>query len=129
MMKIAIAQPPNIHDINAVFRHRGKTIYCYGDTIYNPDNFILQKEMIAHEEVHMLQQEAMTPEVWWNKYLTDISFRASQELPAFKRQFQVIDIKDRNARVRYANRLAEIMSGEAYGHCMTFEDALSFITS
>lgn len=78
--------PPNIGRITKVLPHARKhgTIFTYGNTIYNPAGGKLPLELLAHELIHVEQQEGVNPEVWWAMYLSDPAFRLGVEIPAHK---------------------------------------------
>ncbi len=130
-MKTVVAYPPNIEAIRKVFTFTRRVIFCYGDTIYNPDNVWIDRPMIVHEEVHMKQQAEIGIEEWWDRYLADPVFRVEQEKPAYRAQY--IDAKKYIKRIEklnlYAIALAEALSGDTYGHCIGSKEALLFITS
>lgn len=129
-MKIINAQPPNRAAIDKVFPNLSRVIFAYGDVIYNPDNARVDKPMIAHEEVHQVQQDACGIEAWWEAYLRDPQFRLAQEIPAYRRQYQVAKaMMGDKLKPGYAEALAKSLSSATYGDCTTYEEALSFITS
>lgn len=75
--------PPNYDKIEAVFPScKGRAIFAYGETIFNPFNLKLTPDLVEHEEVHSLRQ-GDNPEGWWEKYLTDRDFRLEEELVAY----------------------------------------------
>lgn len=129
-MKIAIAYPPNIENIRKIFPNLKKVAYCYGDTIYNPDNLRLDDAMIAHEEVHEQQQIACGVKEWWDQYLLSPVFHVLQEGPAYRRQYQYAkSVYGKRLNPQYAQKLAEVFAGDTYGRCITYIDALKFITT
>ena len=79
--------PPNIDEIRKHFELTGDEIFAHGKTLYNPHKKILTPDLINHEMLHIQQQEGKTDE-WWDLYLSDKLFRASQEIPAHQVQFQ-----------------------------------------
>ena len=129
-MKILYENPPNIEAIRAAFPTAiGKVVYAYGDTIYNPDKFLLEPQNLAHEEVHEKQQEKIGVQTWWHAYIADPEFRAEQELPAYREEYRVVkQNKGREEAAKAARRFATALSGPNYGECVSFRDALSFIT-
>lgn len=120
--------PPNIEAIRASFDLSGDELFCYGNVLYNPHKKTLTPDLINHEAVHMAQQKGKVGE-WWDLYLKDKLFRASQEIPAHQVQYQTAKkyIKDRNRLFDYLKQLALNLSGDTYGHCMSFTEALTAI--
>ena len=115
-MQVVSDWPPNIEDIRKVFTINDTTVFCYGDTLYNPNSCPLDKPILAHEELHSRQQ-GDDPKAWWDKYLSDIPFRTEQELAAYQIQFyvQCKFIKKRDVRALNLQRLAETFGGGMYG--------------
>jgi hypothetical protein len=130
MMVISRAYPPNIEAIRKVLNPRKGTIFTYGDTVYAPDTAFLEPPLLAHEEVHQGQQKGYGVERWWDRYLMDAAFRASQEIPAFQVQYREArkSLRDRNALTRYVSQMAEVLSSDMYGNCMTRKEAEDAIT-
>lgn len=128
-MKILYENPPNIEAIRIAFPTAiGKVTYAYGNTIYNPDKFLLEPQNLAHEAVHEKQQEEYGVLLWWERYIADPEFRAEQELPAYREEYRVVKKnKGREEASKAARRFANVLSGSNYGECVSFRDALSFI--
>ena len=120
--------PPNIEEIKKHFPLTGEEVFTFGKIIYNPANKLLTEDLIAHEAVHIAQQEGKA-EKWWKLYLEDKVFRASQEIPAFQVQYRVAKgvIKDRNRLFKYLEQIAKNLSSEVYGKVMTFNEATEAI--
>lgn len=127
-MKIVIDYPPNIKDIKSTFNLTGNEIFTYGDTIYNPGAYILNNDLIRHEEVHQKQQ-GTNPQEWWDKYLLDPKFRLIEEIKAHKVQYQEACkvIKDRNKRNYYLQDLLTGLCGETYGNMINRQKAIKLI--
>lgn len=128
-MQIVVAQPPNIDAIRKVFTFTRRVIFCYGDVIYNPDDILIHEPMVRHEEVHQKQQAAIGVEAWWDKYLADKEFRAQQEIPAYRAQYRARQNTQIDASFRYARALAQALSGDTYGECISYQDAFRLITA
>lgn len=132
-MKEVFEYPPNIESIRKVFTFTRKVIFAYGDILYNPDHVRLDPYIIAHEEVHQMQQAAMTGgvEEWWKQYLLSPNFRLMQEIPAYREQYRRAAhyIKDSNKIYGYGRALATALSGDTYGNCISFDEALNEITA
>lgn len=130
-MKILIEYPPNYVKIAFTFNLSKGTVFCYGDTLYNPDNGPVDPSLIKHEETHMRQQESMGVEKWWERYLVDVDFRVSQEVEAYQNQYREMKkwIKDKNKLNRLLHTLASALSGPMYGNALSMTDALHAIKS
>ena len=120
-MKIKEEYPPNYEDIKRVLKVEGiKMIYTYGDTIYNPDKCIVTPDLYVHEGVHERQQ-GDNPAQWWEKYLSDASFRLEQEIQAYGEQYLFVK---RNFPVRIYDesrtKIALALSGAEYGNMIPF---------
>lgn len=90
--EIKNALPPNYAMILAHFGeqanfHKG-TVFTYGDTIYAKDP--LPEHLLIHELVHIKQQQMHGPEYWWKRYIDSAEFRLSQEVEAYRAQYQFI---------------------------------------
>lgn len=129
-MKIIVGNPPNIDEIRKVFPVQKNVVFAYGDAIYNPDNLRVPHEAILHEQVHQRQQKKIGTKIWWDKYLADVEFRIAQEIPAFKAQCDYMrkQLKNPKQLQWYLARVAEAMSGDNYGNCISFKDALKYIS-
>lgn len=131
-MLIARAKPPNYDAIAAAFPAiigRKGVIFCYGNTIYNPDNETISSALIAHENVHRLQQ-GEDIEGWWRKYMDDPKFRFEQELPAHKAEYAEYIADPRVGRVNrrlYLTHLARRISGDLYGKMISLDRARACI--
>lgn len=124
-MKIVNEFPPVYERICEVIgKPPVNALYAYGDTIYNPSGAIIPEDVIAHEEIHEMQQGG-DPVDWWNKYLLDADFRLDQELEAYRHQYMFIknQTKDREIRNRYLVHFARTLSGTMYGSLMTYDEA------
>lgn len=127
-MKIVQAWPPNIDAIKERFPDIHKAVlFAYGDTIYSPSGQIIPDYLIAHEETHQRQQEAMGgPEVWWDKYLTDNTFLLSQEIGAYHEQYEFYCARETDRKLRYQMLMncATALSGPVYGRSIGKAHAL-----
>ncbi len=128
-MKIVNEFPPNFTNIEFVFPNlrEHKPIFAYGDTIYNPYEIEVGKDLEIHEEVHSKQQ-GDDPETWWNKYLTDTEFRLSQEIEAYGTQYAFAKkYVNRKLSDWLKDKLAKALSGKLYGELLSFQEAESKI--
>lgn len=124
-MKIVVGFPPNIDKIRAVVTPSERTVFTYGDTLYNPGNHSpIPAELMAHEETHMLQQ-GDDPEGWWEKYLSDVNFRLEQEIEAYRVQYKKFRkmTTNKKARSQLADRLAKDLSSPIYGNVIDYYTA------
>ena len=121
-MKIIIGTPPNYKDIVKAFNPPSTAVFTFGDTIYttDPEN-IISDHLIVHEETHQKQQD-YTPGAWWTLYITDPSFRLTQEVEAYHNQYEFYKTthKDRNEQAIFLNKLASDLSGKVYGNIISF---------
>ena len=115
-MKIEIAKPPNFDDIVKVFPRATDpaVIFAYGDTIYNPSGGFVSPILIAHEEVHGVQQAHQTPEGWWANYLSSPQFRYAQELSAHAAELRAQYTRNRNEWFRALHRTAYRLIADLY---------------
>jgi hypothetical protein len=126
-MKIATEYPPNYQEIIASgLKPRGTTIFCWGDTIFNPSGQEIPKDIIVHEEVHSKQQ-GQFPQVWWTKYLYDKNFRLDQELEAYHTQLQWIKKEIPKAYKEALNEFAEHLSSPIYNLSISHYQASTLI--
>lgn len=121
--------PPNIERIRAVLPIKPGFVFTYGDTIYAPGVPTLPPTLLEHEEVHSRQQAKLGPDKWWKKYLTDSQFRLSQEIEAYRVQYEAACSmsSDRDALARFLFGLALDLSGEMYGRLMSHAEAMKAI--
>jgi hypothetical protein len=129
-MKILIENPPNIELLRIAFGGiSDKTVFTYGDTLYNPGNNFIDDALMAHEEVHAKQQT--NPEEWWQRYLADVDFRLSQEVEAYQKQYRRLRVivKDRNQLARLLHQLATDLSSDLYGGIINYNEAVQAIKS
>ncbi len=97
----------------------------FGKTIWCPESGITL-DLIEHEKVHIGQQKNFFIAIfWWVRYYLSKSFRYSQELPAYKKQYQFIksEYKDKNVQFKFRMRIAEIISGAQYNHMVDRQTA------
>lgn len=104
-------------------------VFAYAPNIYNPFGRELLPDVIAHELVHIRQQNAIGVEVWYNKYCYDASFRLSQEIEAYAFQYNYAKSKGVRGELLtwLGEHLATELSGSAYGSLISFHGALTAI--
>jgi hypothetical protein len=127
-VKISFGDPPNIESIQQAFQaDLSKTIFTFGDTIYNPNQLSLTPDLIEHEKVHMAQQKRNEKDaaLWWGKYLRDPKFRIDQEAKAYARQYDILAIarKGREERFHIRFGLAGILASKLYGSVISLYEA------
>jgi len=128
-MKIAIAMPPNFGEIVAALPEaRGPlTVFCYGDTIYNPGGGRVTAALKAHESVHSVRQgdTEQTIREWWRNYIASAKFRLDEELPAHRAEYAFFcgQERDKEKRHRFLVQTAQRLSGPLYGGLISFDTA------
>lgn len=119
-------RPPNFEAIAKVFpaaRQLG-TIFTYGNVIYVSDGAQLPRSLVAHETVHVAQQEFVGRDEWWDRYLHDRTFRFNQELDAHRVELRIAVQEGGRAHRRMVRSLiAKRLSGPLYGHACTLATA------
>ena len=87
-----------------------------GDILYNPSKVEIQNHLLAHEQVHTIQQ-GDNPEAWWQRYLTDIPFRLEQEIEAYAVQYRYVRDNFNNKALKwFLDRIASDLSSSMYGN-------------
>jgi hypothetical protein len=133
-LKIKKELPPNYLDIAKVFTDLDldNTLFCYGDTIYNPGGKDITPDLEIHEDTHRVQQ-GTAPDLWWDKYLTDPLFRLDQEVEAYSAQYQfarkaINEIKGGSKMKKWAlENMSKALSSKMYGNILTYHEAESRI--
>jgi len=96
----------------------------FGRTIWTPGS--ISNDLLCHETVHTLQQKNFFfAIIWWIRYIIDSKFRYSQELPAYKAQYEYLKkhvFKDRNQIARLRHSVASMMSGPHYNHMVAYDE-------
>lgn len=131
-MNILNERPPNYEAIVKVIPIVADTehvIFTYFPNVYTPSGLPLPPEKVAHEQVHLNQQQEVGADWWWEMFLTDTLFRFNEELPAHQADYKQFckDHKDRNQRFDYLQHLARDLSGPGYGSVAKYEDCLKLI--
>jgi len=128
-MEIVIAPPPIFDKIVAVFPSAANkgVIFTWGNTIFNPSGIHVNENLYAHETVHRDHQaKGESVEKWWERYLDDVEFRLTEELPAHQLEYKTFcgRNKDRNHRVNYLHAVANRLASPLYGNVMTKQAAI-----
>jgi hypothetical protein len=138
-MNIVHARPPNFDAIAAVFPQAvGKpVVFCYGDTIYNPERTSVPPEIVAHETAHSKRQSDLGgPEGWWNAYIVDPQFRLGEEIIAHREEYRAYcqrpDIDKpcngfRSLRLFHLNAIARRLASPLYGGLISVAEAKRII--
>lgn len=124
---IVLAYPPNIEDIDRVFKVRDVkgVLYAWGERIYNPSGIAVDPYLMAHEAVHQERQLAVdrsnneaSIRLWWVRYIADKGFRFAEEVPAHKAEYAAYcaRISDRNQRATYLHAVCLRLASSMYGH-------------
>lgn len=127
-IEIKIGYPPNYQEIKNAFS-LGKTkgiIFSYFPYIYNPDNITIPDDFLYHEQIHLDIQKEIGAKKWWDKYLSDESFRYEQELLAYGKQHQysknIFKRKEVDDRLDF---FASVLSDGVYGKNKTYHEVHS----
>lgn len=97
------------------------------DTIHC--KFTIPEEKVVHEVVHLEQQEKIGIDLWWETYLSNISFRLEQELEACCKEYRFLKkyIKNREIMYKIKQELANNLSSKQYGSIISYIEALKLI--
>lgn len=122
-MKISTDYPPNYRDLFDKFGEDKNTVYCYGDTIYNPHGRNITPDIEIHEQVHSKQQ-GNNPELWYYNYITSGDFRLKQEIEAYGEQYKFVK-PHLTARLKMwaKDNMATALSSKSYGNIITYREA------
>lgn len=127
-MKIVNDFPPNIAAIAKKFPIHGfNPVFTYGDTLYNPSGGPISDDLMAHEQTHERQQQAIGVEQWWAMYLEDETFRLTQETEAYRAQYKAVQDKPRNWRRLFLQAIARDLSSKLYGSIINTKQAKELI--
>lgn len=120
--------PPNYEKIVNVFPFvstNKNIVFTYGETLYIQENREedISDHLLEHENTHTKQQGDYI-EDWWERYLSDDSFRMSQEVEAYHNQYMYVKNKyGTNNAKRLLFFLARDLSSEIYRLNITFNKA------
>ena len=107
---------------------QSRTVFAYGDVIYNPARVEIPDHLFVHEGTHLdqHQHDDHVASIWWKRYIADPAFRLEQEVEAYRAQYKFIcsKVKDKNARFRNLHIIATDLSGPMYGRVISYTDAL-----
>ena len=101
-------------------------VFTVGNTIYSLNK--LSKDLLAHELTHVKQQALMNPNEWWDKYIDDADFRLSQELEAYRTQWEYAkNEQSRQYRKQLKPHILKTISGKMYGNMISKAEAEGLI--
>jgi len=132
--KILYTPPPIIERAREAFGIKWEeknVVMVYGDTIHQSFDYPMDDDLLIHELVHV-RQHAEYPggaSAWWDRYLIDAEFRLSQELEAYRIQWQWVLKNEKNRQTRFLilRHCASDLSGSMYGNLMGFTEAMQRI--
>lgn len=92
MITIHTTPPPNWAELSASFgvKWEGSLVVTYACEIYCPSGEVAP-DVLVHEMVHVEQQRGMDMEIMLQRYMNDVEYLKSVEIPAFKAQAAFID--------------------------------------
>lgn len=92
MIEIITTPPPQWDELSKNFnvKWEGYVVLTYGGKIYCPTG-IIAPDVLVHELVHVEQQKGKDMRELLQRYMTDIEFLKSVEIPAFKAQAAFLD--------------------------------------
>jgi len=119
-LEIVVERPPVWEMVRAKFKIQDdKTVFTYGDKLYNPADVPIDEFLYAHEQTHQKQHAAYEggPAAWWARYLEDREFRVEQEMEAYRVQYKAFakQCKDRERCFRFRMQLANDLASPMYG--------------
>ena len=129
-MEVVYSYPPNIKRIREVLTPPDHAVFTYDKKLYCPtEDALIPRHLMAHEEVHVDQQDLLGVDRWWELYLTDPQFRIAQELSAYRAQYQDFCMYQTNHMKQYGFllELAKWLSGPMYGNAISFANACMMI--
>lgn len=130
-MKVIVAPPPNFKQIAAAFPwvvDRVGVLYCYDGACYNPSGVEVDDYLLAHERVHVTQQEVYGVKHWWDRYVECPQFRFEQELPAHQAEYAATKtIRNREKRVAMLLEISQRLAGPLYGGIADYSEVIRMI--
>lgn len=111
-----------------MFPNITRTVFTYGDIIYNPGCIVIPDYLMEHEAVHTRQQKRTQggADIWWDNYLKSENFRLEQEIEAYGMQCRFLfkRVKEDKERKLLLTETARILSSVTYGNIITKEQAI-----
>lgn len=127
VMKITNEFPPNYEVVRRVFPtcEEQRAVFTYGDTVYNPFNTTITKDLEVHEKTHSERQAVMGADNWWARYIEDVDFRGEEELLAYAHQYAFVkrNVNEPGLAEWLLDKCAEALSSRLYGLTMGSNEA------
>jgi hypothetical protein len=116
-VKISYSRPPNYDEILAAFPTAAKVgvVFTFGTIVYNPSRSALSPHIIAHEQLHSVQQISGA-DAWWRRYIDDRDFRLHEEILAYRVQWQSFLASKHNRHMKrgHFKHIVDVLSGPLY---------------
>lgn len=129
-MQVVQDWPPNRLAIEKKFELSDypDAVFAYGDILYNPSGLPIPEDLMVHEQTHQIQQQAWGVQDWWIKYLKDDTFRLTQEVEAYRNQYQFVQNKiNRQQRRRFLQNISKALASSMYGNIIDKKTAQELI--
>jgi len=103
--------------------------FPYGNKIYLFRKDMMTPDLLVHEKTHIEQQKQFkSPKEWWNKYLSDSSFRLGCEIEAYQNQWKFVEENyNRKDRRGLLEHMSKLLSGRMYGSLIKKREAKNLI--
>lgn len=129
MLEVVDARPPNFDAIVKVLPKASEpgVMFAYGDKVYFPGGKgPLTRELNDHEAVHLERQSHDGVEAWWERYLTDTSFRFNEELLAHRAEYRTYCNRHLNPvkRAQFLRTIAKRLASDLYATGLTVDTAM-----
>jgi hypothetical protein len=102
---------PLLERYKKYFPIHDNVIFAYGEYIYT--NYPLTPDLLIHEKTHLAQQKHYGLDIWVDKYLNNVEFRAKMEEEAYRKQLN--SIKDREHRNKIKLQTLSTLASGLYG--------------
>jgi len=121
--------PPNWESLAEAFPSiRGqeqRVIFTYYPHIYMPREIPIPADLAVHENIHLHQQQLVTPGIWWQEYIINPEFRLSQELEAYGAQLHYWSAYRNLIFKQMHHNLAVDLSSDFYRNIISYSEASS----
>jgi hypothetical protein len=125
-----LEEAPNLQEIKDKFGVGEETIISYGNKIFVKDK-TMSRDLLVHELVHCDRQNfsESSAKRWWEMYMRDKGFRLTEEILAYRQQYQFCCAvyKDRNKRDKILRALAKELSSSRYGNIISDSESMARI--
>ena len=102
---------PLLERYKEYFPIHDRVVFAYGEHIYT--NYPLTPDLLIHEKCHLEQQKRYGLDIWVERYLNNIEFRAKMEEEAYRKQLN--SIKDREHRNHVRLQILSTIKSGLYG--------------